>query len=116
MRVYGSSLEVVFYGSKRLVKFTGRVYELLLWLIFYGVEFCVEFMCGLSSSNSWSKLRLHCGARIERTSLRSTLLDWSTTRIYMSSIWANFTDQVNEPILVTVFTGLALLFSVVSIL
>jgi len=64
VRVYRSGLEVMFYRSKRLVKFTGRVYGLLLWLIFYGVEFCVDFMCRLSGSHSRSNLRLHCGARI----------------------------------------------------
>jgi len=57
-------LEVVFYGSNRLVKVTGRTYGLLLWLIFYGVEFCVEFMSRLSGSNSRLNLRLQCRARV----------------------------------------------------
>jgi len=64
VRVYGSGLEVMFYGSNRLVKVTGRVYRLLLWLIFYGVKFCVEFMSRLSDSKSRSNLRIHCWARI----------------------------------------------------
>jgi len=51
MQFYGSGLEDVFYGSISLPKFTDRVYGLLLWLIFYGVEFCFDFMgslCGLN--------------------------------------------------------------------
>jgi len=54
----------MFYGSKRLVKVTGQVYRLLLWLIFYRVEFCVKFMSRLSDSNSRSNLRLQYGALV----------------------------------------------------
>jgi len=54
----------MFYESNSLVKVTGRVFRLLLWLIFYRVQFCVDFVGRLSSSSSQSNLRLHCGARV----------------------------------------------------